>query len=113
MSSRQFNCDLTKAKDMVKNMTARATVLLYAIIWSRQGSFTLNCAELFVVCVGSTGVDHEDDVARSPAHDWFSEAVLSDKEAFPIMSNWLLLWTQLISIRLVNWTVLLVSLREM
>ena len=60
----QFNCNLTKAKDMVKNMTDRATVLLYAIFWSRQGRFTLNCAELFVVCLGSTGVDHVDGVAR-------------------------------------------------
>ena len=69
----QFNCDLTKAKDMVKNMTDRATVLLYAIFWSRQGRFTLNCAELFVVCVGSTGVYHVDGVARDPARDSFSE----------------------------------------
>ena len=67
-----------------------------------------------MVCVGSTGVDHEDGVARDPAHDWSSEAVSRDKETFPIMSNWLLVWTQLMSIRLVNWTVwVFVSLREL
>ena len=70
----QFHSDLTNAKEMVKNLTTRATVLL--IFWSRQGSFTLNCAELFVVCVGNTGAD--------PAHDWSSEEVLRDKEKFRI-----------------------------
>ena len=112
----QFACNLTKAKDMVKNMTARATVLLYVIFWSCQGRFTINCAELFVVCVGvgSTGVDHVDGVARDPARDWSSEAVVRDNEISPIMSNCLLVWTQLMSIRLVNWTVLVfVSLREL
>ena len=66
-----------------------------------------------MVCVGSTGVDHEDGVARDPAHDWSSEAVLRDKETFPIMSNWLIFRTQLMYIRLVNWTVsLFVSLMD-
>jgi hypothetical protein len=58
------------------------TVLLYAIFWSCQGSFTLNCPELFVVCVGSTGADREDGVAKDPAHDWSCEEVLRDKEKF-------------------------------
>ena len=48
-----------------------------------------------------------DGVARDPARDWFSEAVVRDKETSPIMSNWLLVW-------LVNWTVwVFVSLREL
>jgi hypothetical protein len=89
----QFHSDLTNAKEMVKNLTTRATVLLIAIFWSRQGSFTLNCAGLFVFCIRSTGVDHEDSVARDPAHDWSSEAVLRDKEVSPIMSDWLLVRT--------------------
>ena len=55
-----------------------------------------------------------DGVARDPACDWSSEAELMDKETFPIMSNWLLLWTHLMSFRLVNWTVwVFVSLREL
>ena len=55
-----------------------------------------------------------DGVARDPARDWFSEAVVRDKETSPIMSNWLLVWTHLMSFRLVNWTVwVFVSLREL
>ena len=34
----QFHCDLTDGKEMVKNLTVRATVLLIAIFLSRQGN---------------------------------------------------------------------------
>jgi hypothetical protein len=86
----QFHSDLTDAKEMVENLTAWATVLLNAIFWRCQGSFSVNCAGLFVFCIRSTGVDHDDGVARDPAHDWSSDEVLRDKEVSPIMSNWLL-----------------------
>ena len=59
-----------------------------------------------MICVGSTGVDHEDGFGRDPAHDWTNEAMLRDEEVSPIMSNWLLVRTWLISIRLVIRTVL-------
>jgi hypothetical protein len=90
----KIHCDLTKAKEMVKNVTAYATVLLNAILWSCQGRFTLSFAELFVVFTGSTGVAHEDGVVNDAAHARSSEEVLRDKETSPIMSNWLLVCTK-------------------